>query len=112
MVILVAAVFSLAGFTNGMLARTFDDVALIPTFILTPLTYLGGVFYSINMLPPVWQKVSYFNPIFYMVSAFREAMLDQQESSLFLGMSLICVLLIALTALNLLLLKKGVGLHD
>lgn len=111
-VILVAALFSLAGFTNGMLARTFDDVALIPTFILTPLTYLGGVFYGINMLPPFWQKISYFNPIFYMVTAFRQAMLGQQETSLALGMTIICILLMLLTILNLILLKKGVGLHD
>ncbi len=111
-VILVAALFSLAGFTNGMLARTFDDVALIPTFILTPLTYLGGVFYGINMLPPFWQKVSYFNPIFYMVNTLRQAMIGVQETSMALGLTIICILLVLLTVLNLILLKKGVGLHD
>lgn len=111
-VILVAAVFSLAGFTNGMLARTFDDVALIPTFILTPLTYLGGVFYGISMLPYFWQKVSYFNPIFYMVNTLRQAMIGQQETSMALGIAIISVLLVSLTILNLVLLKKGVGLHD
>ena len=111
-VILVAALFSMAGFTNGMLARTFDDVAIVPTFILAPLTYLGGVFYSTSMLPAFWQKVSYFNPIFYMVSALREAMIGHQDVNLSLAMGIICIMLFALTALNLVLLKKGVGLHD
>lgn len=111
-VILVAALFSMAGFTNGMLARTFDDVAIVPTFILAPLTYLGGVFYSTSMLPVFWQKVSYLNPIFYMVSALREAMIGHQDVNLSLAMGIICIMLFALTALNLVLLKKGVGLHD
>lgn len=111
-VILVAALFSLAGFTNGMLARTFDDVALIPTFILAPMTYLGGVFYATSMLPPLWQKVSYFNPIFYMVNALREAMIGHQDINMGLAMGIICSLVLVLILLNLLLLKKGVGLHD
>jgi ABC-2 type transport system permease protein len=111
-VVLVAALFSLAGFTNGMLARTFDDVALVPTFVLAPLTYLGGVFYSTSMLPVFWQKISYFNPIFYMVSALRQAMIGQQETNMMLAMSIICIMLLLLTILNLILLKKGVGLHD
>lgn len=111
-IVLVAALFSLAGFTNGMLARTFDDVAIVPTFILAPLTYLGGVFYSTSMLPPVWQKVSYFNPIFYMVNALRQAMIAQQEINMTLAISIICLILLLLTLLNLILLKKGVGLHD
>ncbi len=111
-VVLVAALFSLAGFTNGMLARTFDDVALVPTFVLAPMTYLGGVFYATSMLPPLWQKVSCFNPIFYMVSALRQAMIGHQETNMVVAMSIICILLMALSCLNLLLLKKGVGLHD
>ena len=111
-VILVAALFSLAGFTNGMLARTFDDVALVPTFILAPLTYLGGVFYATSMLPVFWQKVSYFNPIFYMVNALRRAMIGHQEINMTLAMGIICLMLVCLTVLNLVLLKKGVGLHD
>ena len=80
--LLVSAIFSLAGFTNAMLARSFDDVMLVPTFILTPLTYLGGVFYSTSMLPPFWRMVSQFNPILYMVNALRYAMIGQQEVSL------------------------------
>ncbi len=111
-VVLVAAVFSLAGFTNGMLARSFDDVALVPTFILTPLTYLGGVFYSTSMLPPVWEHVSRFNPLLYMVSALRHVMIGQQDVNMTLAMGIICVMLVFLTVLNLVLLKKGVGLRE
>lgn len=111
-VTLVATLFSLAGFTNGMLARSFDDVALIPTFVLTPLTYLGGVFYSISMLPPFWQKISYFNPILYMVNALRHVMIGQQEVNMAVAMSIICGIVVSLTALNLMLLKKGVGLRE
>lgn len=111
-VLLVSAVFSLAGFTNAMLARNFDDIMLVPTFILTPLTYLGGVFYSINMLPVFWQKISYLNPILYMVNALRHAMIDQEEVSMTLAMSIICLMLVSLTVLNMILLKKGVGLRE
>ena len=111
-IVLVATLFSLAGFTNGMLARTFDDVALVPTFILAPLTYLGGVFYSTSMLPSFWQKISYFNPILYMVNAFREAMVGHQEINMALAMSVICGIVLILLVTNLILLKKGVGLHD
>lgn len=111
-VVLVAALFSLAGFTNGMLARNFDDVALVPTFILAPLTYLGGVFYSTSMLPPIWQHITWFNPIFYMVNALRHVMIGQQEVNMVLAMSIICGMLGFLIGLNLYLLKKGTGLRE
>lgn len=111
-VVLVAALFSLAGFTNGMLARNFDDVALVPTFILAPLTYLGGVFYSTNMLPPFWQHITYFNPIFYMVNALRHVMIGQKDVNMLLAMSIIVGMLVFLTVLNLVLLKKGTGLRE
>lgn len=111
-VLLVSALFSLAGFTNAMVARNFDDVMLIPTFILTPLTYLGGVFYSISMLSPFWQKISQFNPILYMVNAMRHAMIGKEEVNMILSMSIICVMLVILILLNMMLLKKGIGLRD
>lgn len=111
-VTLVAALFSLAGFTNGMLARNFDDIAIVPTFILAPLTYLGGVFYGIHMLSPFWQKVSYLNPIFYMVTGLRQAMIGHQETNMALAMGIISALVILLTVLNVILLRKGVGLRD
>lgn len=111
-VFLVSTLFSLAGFLNGMLARNFDDVALVPTFILTPLTYLGGVFYATSMLPPFWQNFSYINPIFYMVNALRHAMLGAQEGNMPFAMIIITLMLIGLIILNLRLLKKGVGLRE
>ncbi|GGI83836.1 ABC transporter permease [Legionella impletisoli] len=111
-VILVSGLFSLAGFTNAMLARNFDDVAIVPTFILAPLTYLGGVFYGVGMLSPFWQKLTYLNPIFYMVNALRTVMIGTEEVSLFTALGIIGALIIGLMLLNLVLLKKGVGIRD
>jgi ABC-2 type transport system permease protein len=111
-VILVAGLFSLAGFTNAILAKNFEDIAIVPTFILAPLTYLGGVFYSTDMLSPFWQHVSYFNPILYMVNALRHVMLGHREVNMALAMTVISALLLGLTLLNLWLLKKGVGIRE
>lgn len=111
-VLLVSAIFSLAGFTNGMIARNFDDVMLVPTFVLTPLTYLGGVFYSITMLPTFWQKLSYLNPILYMVNALRHAMIGKEEVNMTLALGIICFMLVLLIIINMILLKKGVGLRE
>jgi len=61
----------MAGLINALFARSFDEISIVPTFILTPLTYLGGIFYSVDMLPRVWEQLSYLNPILYMVNAFR-----------------------------------------
>lgn len=111
-VLLVSAVFSLAGFTNAMIARNFDDIMIIPTFVLTPLTYLGGVFYSTTMLPPFWQKISALNPILYMVNALRQAMIGQSEVNMTLALGIILLMLILLTTLNMVLLSKGTGLRE
>lgn len=111
-VLLVSAVFSLAGFTNAMIARNFDDIMIVPTFVLTPLTYLGGVFYSTTMLPEFWQKISWLNPILYMVNALRQAMIGQSEVGLGFAMGIICLMLVLLTIVNMILLKKGVGLRE
>jgi ABC-2 type transport system permease protein len=111
-VVLVSTIFSLAGFTNAMLARNFDDIMIIPTFILTPLTYLGGVFYSIEMLPEFWQKISYFNPILHTTNALRHAMIGQENVDMHLAMSIIYTMLFILTTVNLFLLKKGIGLRE
>lgn len=78
-VLLAATIFSLGGFINAVFARNFDDISIIPTFVLTPLTYLGGVFYSINLLPPFWQKLSLVNPILHMVNAFRYGILGVSD---------------------------------
>ncbi|AHE66029.1 ABC-type polysaccharide/polyol phosphate export systems, permease component [Legionella oakridgensis ATCC 33761 = DSM 21215] len=110
-VILVAALFSLAGFTNALVARNFDDVAIVPTFILAPLTYLGGVFYDTSMLSPFWQTMTQFNPIFYMVNALRHVMINSQQLNMPLAMSIIILILALLILLNIILLKKGVGIR-
>jgi ABC-2 type transport system permease protein len=111
-VTLVAILFSLAGFLNGMLARNFDDVAFVPTFVLTPLTYLGGVFYSTSMLPSFWQKITHLNPIFYMVNALRHAMIGQEEINMSIAMGVIVLMMGVLITVNLQMLKRGVGLRD
>ncbi len=84
---MTSVLFSIAGFINAIYASTFDDVSIIPTFVLTPLTYFGGVFYSIHLLPEFWQQVSVLNPILHMVNAFRYGMLG--ISDLHIGMALV-----------------------
>ena len=106
-VFMTSVVFSLAGFINAIYANTFDDVSIIPTFVLTPLTYFGGVFYSVNLLPEFWQQVSVLNPILHMVNAFRYGMLG--ISDLHIGMALIGLTLfvVILFMISLHLLKTG-----
>jgi len=103
--------FSLAGFTNALFAKKFDDVSIIPTFVLTPLTYLGGVFYSIQMLGPIWQKISLFNPILYIVNAFRYGILGVSDIPPYYALSITFICCIALFWLNVRLLNKGVGIR-
>ena len=111
-VTLTAVLFSLAGFINGVYARNFDDISIIPTFVLTPLMYLGGVFYSIELLPELWQLVSRFNPILYMVNAFRYGILGISDIEIVTAFSLIGVFIVALDAYALFLLHKGVGIKE
>ncbi|THB72974.1 MAG: ABC transporter permease [Gammaproteobacteria bacterium] len=110
-IFLTSVLFSLAGFLNGIFARKFDDVSIVPTFVLTPLTYLGGVFYSITMLPEFWQTVSLGNPILYMVNAFRYGMLGQSDINIFTAYLLIIGFIIALYWINIYLLRKGFGIR-
>ena len=110
--ILTATLFSLAGFLNGMFARKFDDVTIIPNFILTPLTYLGGIFYSIKLLPEFWQGVSHANPILYMINAFRYGFLGISDINLNISYSLIIAFCAILFAINLRLLKVGYGIRQ
>jgi len=109
-VLLTSTLFSLAGFINGIFARKFDDIAIIPSFVLTPLIYLGGVFYSINLLPEFWQMVSKLNPIFYMVNAFRYGMLGVSDINIQSALAIISIFTVALFSLCLYLLNKGVGI--
>jgi ABC-2 type transport system permease protein len=111
-VLLGATIFSLAGFINAVFAKKFDDVAIVPTFILTPLTYLGGVFYSITLLPSWAQVATHANPIFYMVNAFRYGLLGQSDVPLWMAYGLMLGFVAVLAAIALTLLKKGVGLRS
>jgi ABC-2 type transport system permease protein len=111
-VLLGATIFSLAGFVNAVYARKFDDIAIVPTFILTPLTYLGGVFYSVSLLPPFWEKASHLNPILYMVNAFRYGLLGVSDVPLGLSFAVMLAFVLALGALGLHLLRTGVGLRS
>jgi ABC-2 type transport system permease protein len=111
-VLLGATIFSLAGFVNAVYAKKFDDIAIVPTFILTPLTYLGGVFYSVSLLPDFWEKASYANPILYMVNAFRYGLLGTSDVPLAVSYAVMLGFVVVLTALALHLLRKGVGLRS
>ena len=109
--LLTAAVFALAGMVNAIFAQKFDDIAIIPTFVLAPLTYLGGVFYSIDLLPEFWQKVSVFNPILYMVNGFRMGMLGVSDVSLNHALAVILTAGGLLFTLCMYLLHRGTGLR-
>ena len=108
--VLTSILFATAGFINAIYANTFDDISIIPTFVLTPLTYLGGVFYSIQMLPDFWQKVSLANPVLYMINAFRYGLLGVSDIDLWFALGLIVLFILALSAYALWLLKRGVGI--
>ena len=106
-VLLTAVLFSLAGFINAVFAKSFDDISIIPTFVLTPLTYLGGVFYSISMLPEFWQGVSQLNPILYMVNAFRFGFLGVTDINLVWAFAIVIGFCVALAGYSLYLLEKS-----
>jgi ABC-2 type transport system permease protein len=107
-----ATIFSLAGFVNAVYAKKFDDIALVPTFVLTPLTYLGGVFYSIKMLGEPWQAISRVNPILYMVNAFRFGVLGVSDVGIGTAFAVMGLFVVALSFVALQLLKRGVGLRS
>lgn len=110
--LLAAVIFALLGFLNAIFARKFDDVAIIPTFVLTPLTYLGGVFYNVAQLPSPWKEISYANPILYMVNAFRYGLLGTSEIGLGWSYAVMVAFVIVFGAFCLFLLKRGVGLRS
>ena len=111
-VLLTAIVFSLGGFLNAIYAKKFDDISSVPTFILTPLTYLGGVFYSISLLPDFWERVSMANPILYMVNAFRYGILGVSDIGLGKAYLIILAFVAALFAWALALMNRGTGIRD
>lgn len=110
-ILLTATVFSLGGLLNALFAKNFDDITIIPTFVLTPLTYLGGVFFSIADLSPFWQKVALANPILYMVNAFRYGMLGASDVSVGVAFTIILASVTGLFVLALLLLQRGIGIR-
>lgn len=111
-VIMTAVLFSLGGFINAVYAKSFDDISIVPTFILTPLTYLGGVFYSIDLLPEFWQKVSLLNPIVYMVNAFRYGVLGVSDVDIRFSLGMITIMSVVLFLFSLRLLNRGTGLRE
>lgn len=110
-VFLTAMLFATAGLVNAVFAKTFDDISIVPTFVLTPLTYLGGVFYSISLLPEFWQWVSKLNPVLYMVNAFRYGFLGISDVNIGVALVMICLFTAALAGVGLVLLKSGKNLR-
>jgi len=111
-VVLTSALFSIGGFINALLANKFDDISIVPTFILTPLTYLGGVFYSISMLPDFWQGVSMLNPILYMVNVFRYGFLGVSDIPVGWALTAIFAFIIVLFVVALTMLERGKGIRS
>ena len=110
-VLMTSLLFALGGFVNAVYAKSFDDISIIPTFVLTPLTYLGGIFYSIDMLPQFWQNVSLINPILYMINAMRYGMLGVSDIDIRVALLIITGFVVVLFLFCLYLLNKGVGIR-
>ncbi|WEM42685.1 ABC transporter permease [Photobacterium sp. DA100] len=111
-VLMTSVVFSLGGLINAVFAKTFDDISIIPTFVLTPLTYLGGVFYSLSLLPEFWQGVSKLNPIVYMVNAFRYGFLGVSDVGIGTSFAVLGVFTVILYSLCYYLISRGIGLRS
>ncbi len=105
--LLAATLFSLGGFLNAIFSRRFDDVTIVPSFILTPLTYLGGVFYSIDLLSSPWKEISLFNPILYLVDAFRYGFIGYSDIPIQYAFFIVLISTILLYILSYILIKKG-----
>jgi len=112
MVVLTAVVFALAGLINAIFARKFDDISIIPSFVLAPLTYLGGIFYSISLLPEFAQKISLFNPILYMVNAFRYGMLGVSDIDIRTAYGITIVFIVVLFSVSTILINRGIGIRE
>jgi len=110
--VMTSCLFSMAGLINGIFANSFDDISIVPTFVLTPLTYLGGIFYSIKLLPDIWQQVSLVNPILYMVNSFRYGFRGISDIELGTALAVIGVFIAVLFAICLSLLERGIGIRQ
>ena len=110
--VLTSCLFALAGLINAVFANSFDDITIIPTFVLTPLTYLGGIFYSIRMLPEFWQQVSLGNPILYMVNSFRYGFRGSSDIELITALGVILFFIALLFGVSMYLLNRGIGIRQ
>ena len=110
--LLTSCLFAMAGLVNAIFANSFDDISIVPTFVLTPLTYLGGIFYSIKMLPEFWQQVSLGNPILYMVNSFRYGFRGSSDIELTTALTVILIFNLLLFFFCLALLERGTGIRQ
>ena len=110
--VLTCLVFALAGLVNGIYAKTIDGINIVPTFVLTPLVYLGGIFYSVHTLPEWWQAITYANPLFYLINGFRYGFLGFSDVSLSLAVGILVAMVAALIAINWYLIRTGLGLKQ
>ncbi len=110
--ILTCLVFSLAGLVNGIYAKSIDGINIVPTFVLTPLVYLGGIFYSVHQLPAWWQAITYANPLFYLINGFRYGFLGITDVSLAVSIGILVAMIVALVAVNWYLIRTGLGLRQ
>jgi ABC-2 type transport system permease protein len=110
--ILTALVFSLAGLVNGVYAKSIDGINIVPTFVLTPLVYLGGVFYSVHSLPAAAQYVTMVNPIFYLINGFRYGFLGVSDIPLSVATGVLSLLILVLIGINWYLIRTGLGLKQ
>ncbi len=109
---LTCLVFALAGLVNGIYAKSIDGINIVPTFVLTPLVYLGGIFYSVHSLPEWWQTITFANPLFYLINGFRYGFLGITDVSLFVSVSMLLTMVVGLIALNWYLIRTGLGLKQ
>ena len=110
--VLTALVFALAGLVNGIYAKSIDGINIVPTFVLTPLVYLGGIFYSVHVLPDWWQTITYGNPLFYLVNGFRYGFLGITDVSLLISLYVLIIMIAILIAINWYFIKTGFGLRQ
>ncbi len=111
-VVLTSTLFAIGGVINSVYAKSFDDISIIPNFVLTPLTYLGGIFYSVNLLPDIWYTFSLVNPVLYMVNGFRYGILGSSDFPIWWSFLVILIFILLLSAIALHLMNKGVGIKS
>jgi ABC-2 type transport system permease protein len=110
--VLTAFVFSLAGLVNGIYAKSIDGINFVPTFVLTPLVYLGGIFYSVHALPVWWQSITYANPLFYLINGFRYGFLGVTDVPLAISIAILFAMIVLLVGINRYLIRTGLGLRQ